>query len=166
MNRKPLLPMKTIIFSMVCLLFAGCGCSPKPDIITVVGISSNTDSTFSKSSSAIFASDFLIDTRIDESGKALCLTYNKEMAMPIVKNAIITNTLRVFCNQDIGNIKAGQNIEVIPNRNSDQLDHNDKVSLRIPSSDLEQGKRYIFSAIARTVDSMQFENHFAVNVIP
>jgi len=158
--------MKTIIFSLICLFIIGCSCSPKADKITVIGLTSNTDSSFKKSSSSIFRSGFLISTRREEANKGLCLSYTKEQPMPIISSSIIASTLRVFSNQDIGSIKAGQNLTVMKSSIDDKLDHNDKITFTIPSSDLEVGKRYIFSAIARTVDSLQFEHHFMVNVQP
>jgi hypothetical protein len=158
--------MKTFIFSLVCIFILGCNCSPKPDVVTINGISTNTDTVFKQSSNAFFISRYLVNARIDESNKSLCLTHNKEEALPNIKNPIVATTLRVFSNQDIGNIKAGQNLDFEMNDIGGILDHNGRISLKVLSTDLEIGKRYVFSVQAKTKDSVQLRHDIGVNIVP
>lgn len=146
-------------FSAVLVLHA-CMCTPSADSVRIDGLVTQNDTLYTKGSQSFYLLSISPKLEYTEGKKQYCLTYSKEMAVDIEKNAIVPSSVRLVCNQDIGTTSAGQVLSDVKLSKSNQID------AIINDEDLKEGQVYDFIVNCTTTDSQRLELNHRIVVRP
>jgi hypothetical protein len=82
------------------LFISGCGCTPDPDYITLLGLNFNKDKTNFKLNEPL-SLYFTFNTSRNQSTTQTCLIYNKKELDPLYSDIIIEDSTALFCDRDL-----------------------------------------------------------------
>lgn len=156
---KLLVPFITLFWVLV----GSCMCTPAADIVRITGIKIFADTVLENGTNQWHINVSSIHT-IENGDNKFCLTYNKELEVRPIENAILEESFTLLCKQDLLGVKAGESIPIQPITSLDGRVLNDIISLE--SELFEKGKRYNFVLSCRTIQSQTLNSEFAVFVKP
>lgn len=141
------------------ILIESCLCTPAADIVRITGIKTSSDSVLENGTKQWHINVSSVHT-IENGDNKFCLTYNKELEVKPIENAILEETFTLICKQDLVGVKAGDSIPFRPINSLEGRVVNEIISI---DSDLfETGKRYNFVLSCKTAKSQTLSSDFAV----
>lgn len=145
------------------ILIESCLCTPAPDIVRITGIKTYADTILENGTNLWHINVSSMHT-IENGDNKFCLTYNKELEVKPIENAILEETFTLICKQDLIGVKAGDSIPFRPINSIDGRVLSQIISLE--SNVFEKGKRYNFVLSCKTTELETLSSEFAVFIKP